>query len=91
MSGDLIEGGNFKCFVHQKPDGSQFETASRAEWDEHCKTEGHKIEGTAPCIYCQTTVEFKGLPYQSVGKVVPAVCDKCKEEYLGVPAAGGSK
>jgi hypothetical protein len=90
MSGDMIEGGSFKCFIHQNQDGTAFETASRAEWDKHCIDEKHTIEGTAPCLYCGNNVEFRGMKYQPAGKIVPAICDDCKTEQ-GIPLTPAAK
>lgn len=75
-SKSMIEGGNFKCFIHN------FETDDPIKWDKHCIETKHKISGTAPCVFCGKSVEFKDLPYIGMGKPVGAVCDNCKKEYV---------
>lgn len=100
-SGEMIEGGNFKCLTHPNVDGSVFETNNRKEWDEHCIKSGHTVSGHAPCLYCKTSTVVNEAPYQPIGVPIPAICDKCMEKHVkpqiakaeatavSTPAAGG--
>ncbi len=75
-SKSMVEGGNFKCFIHN------FETDDPAAWDKHCIETKHIISGTAPCVFCGKSVTFSDLPYIGTGKPVGACCKDCKGKYF---------
>lgn len=76
MSNDLIEGeGTFRDFNGSEDGAPVFETRNKDEWDNYCKEKKLTRSGSAPCILCNTKVEFDNLP---VGK--NAVCENCKGE-----------
>jgi hypothetical protein len=78
----FVEGGKFICNIHTDADGKPTEFANRADFDQHCKDEGHTISGSAPCLYCKTSVTFENLPYQPAGTPVPAICENCHDTIV---------
>lgn len=70
----LVEGGDFKCFIHG------FTTSDIGVWDKHCIETKHVISGVTRCPFCNESVEFRGAPYNGIGKVPKVVCEKCKGE-----------
>jgi DNA-binding transcriptional regulator PaaX len=74
----MVEGGNFKCGLHN------FETESKAEFDQHCKEEQHVlVHSFAQCIFChKPNVPADGLPHNAAGEIVGAVCDDCFETQV---------
>ena len=51
-----IEGGEFKCSIHE------FNTGSVQQWDEHCHTAGHTLTVSQICEDCGVT-NVKDIPY----------------------------
>lgn len=74
MSNNLIEGeGTFKDYNGSEDGSPVFQTQDKDEWEEYCKEKKLTRSGNAPCVICNTNVEFTNL---QVGK--NAVCDDCK-------------
>jgi hypothetical protein len=72
----IIEGdGTFKDYNGSVDGSPVFETQNKDEWEEYCKEKKLTRSGSAPCILCNTKVEFENLP---VGK--NAICESCKSE-----------
>ena len=70
----IVEGGDFKCFIHG------FGTSDINEWDKHCIETKHTVSGETLCADCGHKVYFENKPFRGVGKVPIVFCDKCRGE-----------
>lgn len=79
----FVEGGAFKCSVHE------FETESVAEWNEHCiDNPAHTESGETLCTRCGVKILFEGLPYHPIdtntgSKNVSLRCENCEDKIMG--------
>lgn len=74
----FIEGdGTFKDYNGSEDGKPVFETQDKDEWEQYCREKKITRSGTAPCVICNTPVEFNDLP---VGK--NAVCENCKGDLV---------
>lgn len=79
----FVEGGAFKCSVHD------FETESVAEWNEHCiDNEAHTESGETRCTRCGIKILFEFLPYHPIdlntgSKNISLRCDDCQSKMEG--------
>jgi DNA-directed RNA polymerase subunit RPC12/RpoP len=80
----FVEGGAFKCSVHD------FETESVAEWNKHGEQypDIHYESGATACTKCGTNIEFDKLPFQPIdvntgSKNINLRCDDCESKTMG--------
>jgi hypothetical protein len=85
-AGDLIEGGEFHCYI---PGHDDFRTSNIQEWWAHMESKDedgkplHVEDGTSECIFChKANTPFVGIPWTRPGTVKGAICDNCKETQL---------
>ena len=80
----LIEGGEFKCDLHD------FRTASIEDWNDHCYgNPEHTESGSTNCSSCKVVVIFEGLPYHRIdpisgSKNISLKCEECESKTMGV-------
>lgn len=78
----VIEGGGFRCDVHE------FTTNSIDEWNSHCfGNPEHTESGTTACTNCGTKLEFTGLPFHKLkadgSKGIALKCPDCEQQSQG--------
>lgn len=76
-----MEGGDSSCHIHTDESGNPQIFKTQADFIKHMQEAGHTLGGTAPCLYCQTSVAFDALPIPPQGKPVSALCPNCAELY----------